>query len=643
MAGILDLLNGADNSGSGGWIGGTLGGDGQTMTPEEIQNRLNQANDQVQNPVGYATKMGLDLNKVPLGGMGLAAGLANILTGNMARNRLGANQVQAQQQQGQAALGQATPALQALSGAAGTQQSGSAEDMADKFIQSHEGFSPKAYGDYAQTSIGYGTKGQPGQTMTQPQAVAAEQAERSQVEAALSKIPAFKSLPPQAQAGLISAGYNLGAGVFEPNKTLGADLASGNTQKLAQDLLGFNHAGGQVNPGLTKRRQEEAMMILGGGQQPQGGSSLTTTPMPTDAQRGMIHQAPMGVNAPAISAMFNNPSVPLAAKQAFAQQAQTATAPTSTDTPQGIITGNNMGQAAITPKAQIGNKPVFEQVPGAQGGISEPAIGTPNANGIPKSPMEAIGPNSPFGKFTAAGAATEGAAGVAGQEAAIPGQAVTQNAKIAQDYVTKGKEAVDAIPDINSVSDWNRLFPNERGQLLNSNQNAMKTIQYIAHVAGTELPDDPNMTIGSGLQFVQGGLTKKMIADSANKLGGVAGMQGAGLDVTGNTRSAAASAIDYLKQNYNADREIGKRAESALNSSGEEGANALKGLTDQAESVRSGVKYRIPDETGKMVDAKEYMQGKLAAAGEGKRFTSKSTGKSGIMRNGKMIWDSDER
>ena len=85
---LMQLLNG-----SGFNVGGTLGGDNQDMTPEQIQKRLDNANDLANNPAGFMqTNSGIASNKASAGYGGIALGLLNALTGNMQRNAFGKNQ-----------------------------------------------------------------------------------------------------------------------------------------------------------------------------------------------------------------------------------------------------------------------------------------------------------------------------------------------------------------------------------------------------------------------------------------------------------------------------------------------------------------------------------------------------------------------
>lgn len=126
------------------------------------------------------------------------------------------------------------------------------------FIKGREGFAPIAKWDFKQNSGGYGSKAEPGQTYTK------ESAERDLIRDAKPVDDWLTSnvtvpLSPEQRTGLTSFGYNLGTGALDKLK---GDINAGDFEKVAQRMQSFNHAGGQVDNGLTSRRQIESSLVL---------------------------------------------------------------------------------------------------------------------------------------------------------------------------------------------------------------------------------------------------------------------------------------------------------------------------------------------------------------------------------------------
>ena len=125
-------------------------------------------------------------------------------------------------------------------------------------VKGFEKFEPKAYNDYKQTSVGYGTKGKPGEVLTEEQASERLQSElfghakRIEDAAALKGITLNKN---QFNA-LTSFDFNTGRGANLIER-FGDD-----PQQLASKILEYNKAGGEVKGGLVKRRQIEAALFL---------------------------------------------------------------------------------------------------------------------------------------------------------------------------------------------------------------------------------------------------------------------------------------------------------------------------------------------------------------------------------------------
>ena len=60
---------------------------------------------------------------------------------------------------------------------------------------------------------------------------------------------------------MVSFAFNLGTGALA-HSTLLRDLNVGNYQAAADQFLRWNHAGGRVLAGLTRRRQAERKLFL---------------------------------------------------------------------------------------------------------------------------------------------------------------------------------------------------------------------------------------------------------------------------------------------------------------------------------------------------------------------------------------------
>jgi lysozyme len=125
-----------------------------------------------------------------------------------------------------------------------------------QLIESFEGLRLNSYQDSVGVwTIGYGhTQGvQPGQTITQQQAQAFLQQDLGIAEAGVNKLGL--TLTDNQFAALVSFTFNLGAGNL--NKLLSQGLAA-----APDRILLFDHAGGKVLPGLTRRRQAERALFL---------------------------------------------------------------------------------------------------------------------------------------------------------------------------------------------------------------------------------------------------------------------------------------------------------------------------------------------------------------------------------------------
>lgn len=126
------------------------------------------------------------------------------------------------------------------------------------FIKQHEGFSAKAYWDYKQWSIGYGTKATSAdEVITQADAEARLRREIAKADKFVTDFA--PGLPKGAHQALLDLTYNAGPGWEQGS--LGRAVKAEKWDTVKADILLYNHAGGQVNEGLTKRRQAEVEMF----------------------------------------------------------------------------------------------------------------------------------------------------------------------------------------------------------------------------------------------------------------------------------------------------------------------------------------------------------------------------------------------
>lgn len=132
-------------------------------------------------------------------------------------------------------------------------------------IEGWEGLRLTAYLDAVSVlTIGYGHTGpdvRPGMMITQKQADALLASDLARFEAAVN---AHAKSPTQGQFdAMVSFAYNLGEGALE-NSTLLRMHNAGNFAGAADEFLKWNHAGGQVLAGLTRRREGERAVYLNG-------------------------------------------------------------------------------------------------------------------------------------------------------------------------------------------------------------------------------------------------------------------------------------------------------------------------------------------------------------------------------------------
>ncbi len=131
------------------------------------------------------------------------------------------------------------------------------------FIKKKESFRPNSYWDYAQHSVGYGTRAKyPGETISREEGDRRLKEEVAKARQQVLKDTKGIALASNQIDALTSLVYNAGSLTQFPK--LMANLRSGNFNGAATEFLDINKAGGKVLPGLTTRRQQEAAMFLSG-------------------------------------------------------------------------------------------------------------------------------------------------------------------------------------------------------------------------------------------------------------------------------------------------------------------------------------------------------------------------------------------
>lgn len=122
------------------------------------------------------------------------------------------------------------------------------------WMKKEEGFSAKAYPDYHQYSIGYGTKANsPTEVIDETEA---EKRLTIELSAAEQSVESFApNAPVGVKQALTSLTYN--AGPSWQSQGLGELVKAGNYQDAKAHFVQYNHAGGKVDDALTARRQAE--------------------------------------------------------------------------------------------------------------------------------------------------------------------------------------------------------------------------------------------------------------------------------------------------------------------------------------------------------------------------------------------------
>lgn len=139
----------------------------------------------------------------------------------------------------------------------------SAQSFSYDFIREFEGFSPRAFKDYKQISIGYGTKAKPGQkTITKQEAIKEFNKHIVDYEKFIDRVvtvPINKDM----KMALVSLAYNIGVGNFYKSSVL-EQLNLENYVSAGVTIGLYNKAGGVKLEGLEKRRSFEQDLYFKG-------------------------------------------------------------------------------------------------------------------------------------------------------------------------------------------------------------------------------------------------------------------------------------------------------------------------------------------------------------------------------------------
>lgn len=166
-------------------------------------------------------------------------------------------------------------------------------------IKGLEGFRPRAYGDYKQHSIGYGTRANaPDEVITRDEA---DRRLRDEVLRARGYVDEFApNLDPGTRAALTSLTYNAGPGWQKSG--LGAAVRAGDWDDARSRFLQYTKAGGEDLPGLIDRRKREAAWGFGSAPNPSLGD-------PEGARLAATMGAPPGMDNPASPSFAAGPAM----------------------------------------------------------------------------------------------------------------------------------------------------------------------------------------------------------------------------------------------------------------------------------------------------------------------------------------------
>lgn len=127
-------------------------------------------------------------------------------------------------------------------------------------VKGFEGFNPRAYSDSGQISIGYGTRGKPGEVITEEEAIRRLQAELADSAQRIEDAADLKGITFNKNQfdALVSFDYNTGKGMNLIGRF------GDNPEALAAKMREYikDEPGGEILPGLVKRRGVETALLL---------------------------------------------------------------------------------------------------------------------------------------------------------------------------------------------------------------------------------------------------------------------------------------------------------------------------------------------------------------------------------------------
>lgn len=223
-------------------------------------------------------------------------------------------------------------------------------------IKSFEGFAAQAKWDYAQHSVGFGTKARfPGETISPEEAAKRFKGEITAARELVEKYAA--QWDEGTKAALTSLTFNSGTRWMSDG--LGDAVRAGDIAQVKERFVLYNRAGGEVLPGLVKRRLAESSWI---GAAPIG-DSATQAPFNLAASSPTPSSPPsVSTGAPTLAARTDRYVTPSGNDENFvAPSARTAPdfiqAPASAvpaGAPRQDISPGSYGIAALSLDALIG-------------------------------------------------------------------------------------------------------------------------------------------------------------------------------------------------------------------------------------------------------------------------------------------------
>jgi len=130
------------------------------------------------------------------------------------------------------------------------------------FIKKYETFIPKAFWDYKQWSIGYGTKAKhKDEVIDEPEALRRLKEETEKFQTTIRKyvkVPVTQNM----YDALVSFTFNVGGGWMINGSSVFDALKKRFYGLAANNMLKWNRAGGKVLKGLDDRRKAESKLFL---------------------------------------------------------------------------------------------------------------------------------------------------------------------------------------------------------------------------------------------------------------------------------------------------------------------------------------------------------------------------------------------